>query len=195
MRTPIPAFWKKESNLTGKQIYFVFLGVLIITAIVFSGSLKLDWTNWDDDSYVYKNPVVSEGSLEDIFTTPGKYNTYNPLVIASFALEWKLVKDNPFLYHLDNVLLHILCTALALWFFRIMGLSVWWSGFAALLFGIHPMRVESVAWVTERKDTLCALFYLASMLAYIHYITSHKKVHLLFTFIFFILSFFPKPRR
>lgn len=194
MRTKIPALWTKESNLAGKQIYFVFLGVLIITAIIFSGSLKLDWTNWDDHLYVYKNPVVSEGSLKEIFTIPGKYNTYNPLVIASFALEWKLVKDSPFLYHLDNVLLHLLCTALALWFFRIMGLSVWWSGFAALLFGIHPMRVESVAWVTERKDTLCALFYLASMIAYIHYITSRKKGHLLFTFIFFILSFFSKAQ-
>jgi Flp pilus assembly protein TadD len=181
-------------DLTGKHDCFILFLVLIITFFVFSGSLKLNWTNWDDDLYVYKNRVVSEGTLKEIFTTPGKYNTYNPLVIASFALEWKLVKDNPFLYHLDNVLLHLFCTALVLLFFRRMGLSICWSGFAALLFGIHPMRVESVAWITERKDLLCTLFYLAALLAYIRYIASGKRGHLLFAFLFFTLSLFSKAQ-
>lgn len=174
-----------------KHSRLVIFLVLIITALVFSGSLKLDWTNWDDDLYVYKNRVVSEGKLKDIFippADPANNNTYNPLVISSFALEWKLVKDRPFLYHLDNLLLHLFCTALALLFFRSMGLSVWWSGFAALLFGIHPMRVESVAWITERKDMLSALFYLAALLTYIRYIASGKNGQLFLTFLFFTLS-------
>lgn len=175
-----------------KHSHLVFFLVLIITAVVFCGSLKLGWTNWDDDLYIYENPLVSEVKLKNIFTKPADYNTYNPLVICSFALEWKLVKDRPFLYHLDNVLLHLLCTALVWFLFRCIGLSVWWSGFAALLFGIHPMRVESVAWITERKDLLYALFYLAALLAYIRYIVSGKNAHLLFTFIFFILSLLSK---
>ena len=175
-----------------KSDYIVILMVLIVTALVFSGSLKLGWTNWDDDLYVYNNRLVKEGTIKDIFTKPADYNTYNPLVIVSFVLEWKLVKDNPFLYHLDNLLLHLLCTFLALLFFRSIGLSIWWSGFAALLFGIHPLRVESVAWITERKDLLYGTFYLAALLVYVRYIFSGKNTHLLLAFIFFVFSLFSK---
>ena len=192
MKREVFAGEKEEICYTEKHSYFVLFGVLIITAVVFSGSLILNWTNWDDDLYVYENPLVSEARLKDIFTKPADYNTYNPLVISSFALEWKLVKDRPFLYHLNNVLLHLLCTALVWFFFRRLGLSVWWSGFAAMLFGIHPLRVESVAWITERKDMLYALFFLASLLYYIRYIISGKNRQLLLAFIFFVLSLFSK---
>jgi tetratricopeptide (TPR) repeat protein len=182
----------EDINQKRKHDHRVIFLVLIITAFVFSGSLKLNWTNWDDDLYIYGNQLVKEGTLKEIFTTPADYNTYNPLVIVSFALEWKLVKDRPFLYHLDNLLLHLFCVTLALLFFRGMGLSIWWGGFAALLFGIHPLRVESVAWITERKDLLFALFYLASLLAYIRYIVSGKNGQLVLTFIFFTLSLLSK---
>ena len=185
----------EDSGRMDKQNRLVILLVLIITAIVFSGSLKLGWTNWDDNLYIYENPNVREATLAKIFlppANPAENNTYNPLVISSFALEWKLVHDRPFLYHLNNVLLHLCCTALVWLFFRGMGLSVWWSSFAALLFGIHPMRVESVAWITERKDLLSALFYLAALLFYLRYIASGKNKQLFLTFIFFTLSLFSK---
>lgn len=182
----------KDNTSLGKNSYLVLFLVLCITALVFSGSMKLGWTNWDDDLYVYKNPVVKAGTLKDIFTTSGDYNMYVPLVIASFALEWKMVKDKPFLYHLDNVLLHLLCTALVLIFFRRLGLSIWWSGFAALLFGIQPMRVETVAWVTERKELLCTFFYMAALLAYLGYLASGKGRYMLFALLFFALSIFSK---
>jgi len=150
----------KMENLIREEKYgwLVLLIVLIITGIVFSGSLKLEWTNWDDNLLVYENPLVREPNLQDIFTKPALYNTYNPLVILTFALEWKLVRDKPFLYHFNNLLLHIFCTALVWVLFRQLGLSIWWSGFAALLFGIHPMRVESIVWISERKDLLLGLF-------------------------------------
>jgi Tfp pilus assembly protein PilF len=182
----------KDNAVMGKNNYLVLFLVLFMTALVFSGSLNLGWTNWDDDLYVYKNPVVREGTLKEIFTTSGDYNMYVPLVIASFALEWKLVQDKSFLYHLDNLLLHLFCTALVLLFFRRLGLSVWWSGFAALLFGIQPMRVETVAWITERKELLCTFFYLASLLAYLRYIDSGKIRSMLFSILFFALSIFSK---
>lgn len=182
---------RENNSLHNKSCLELFL-VILITAIVFSGSLKLAWTNWDDDLYVYKNPVVSQGTFKDILTTSGDYNMYVPLVIASFALEWKMVKDSPFLYHFDNMLLHLFCTVMVLLFFRRIGLSILWSGFAALLFGIHPMCVETVAWITERKELFCALFYLAAMLAYVHYIASGKRRYFLSAFLFMILSLFSK---
>jgi protein O-mannosyl-transferase len=184
-----------EGSHNERHSSFVLLGLLIITAIVFSGSLNLEWTNWDDDRLIYNNKLVQEGNLKDIITPPANPAdniTYNPLVISSFALEWKLIKNNPFLYHLDNLILHLLCTALVWFFFRKIGLSVWWSAFAALLFGIHPMRVESVAWLTERKDLFYALFYLAALLAYIRYIASIRNRYLVLTFIFFTMSLYSK---
>lgn len=183
---------RENDNLQKKHNDLVFILVIIITAVVFSGSLKLEWTNWDDNLLVYNNPSVSEARFEDIFTRPADYNTYNPLVVSFFVLEWKLVKDKPFLYHLNNYLLHLFCTALVLIFLRKIGLSIWWSGFAALLFGIHPMRVESVAWISERKDVLYSLFYLAALLAYVRYISNEKRGQLLLTLLFFVLSLLSK---
>ncbi len=183
---------KEERNRRSKHSIVVFSLMLIVTALIFSGSLKLDWTNWDDNLLVYENPLVREARFIDIFTKPANYNTYNPLVISSFALEWKLVGDRPFLYHFNNVLLHLLCSALAWVFFRKMGLTVWWSGFAALLFGVHPMRVESVAWITERKDVLYAFFYLVALQSYLRYLECEKNRHLSLTFFFFALALLSK---
>ena len=182
----------EDNNSTGKNSCLVLFLVLFITVLVFFGSLKLAWTNWDDNLLVYENPMVSEARFIDIFTKPAEYNTFNPLVISSFSLEWKLVKDKPFLYHFDNLILHLLCTALVWLFFRKLGLSIWWSGFGSLLFGIHPMSVESVAWITERKDVLYALFYLMALLAYIRYISCEKRGQLFLVFLFFVLSLLSK---
>ena len=170
----------------------VFALVVILVAVVFAGSLKLGWTNWDDNLLIYENPLVKEPNLKDIFTKPAAYNTYNPLVISSFALEWKLAGDRPFLYHLDNLILHLLCTVFVLLLFRRMGISIWWSGFGALLFGIHPLRVESVVWITERKDVLYGFFYLLALLAYIRYLASGKAGHFLLTIVLFVLSLLSK---
>lgn len=183
---------QQENIFQEKHSWLVFLLVMVITAAVFAGSLKLGWTNWDDNFYVYKNPVVRQADFCGIFTKPAAYNTYNPLVVASFALEWKLVGDRPFLYHLNNVILHLLCAVLVLIFFRRMGISIWWSGLGALLFSIHPLRVESVAWITERKDVLYGFFYLLALLAYLRYLASGKTGYFLLTFVLFVLSLLSK---
>jgi tetratricopeptide (TPR) repeat protein len=123
---------------------------------------------WDDDSYVTENPTLrSLGGLEAIWLKPGATYQYYPLVFTSFWVEYHLWGLQPFGYHLVNVLLHAV-NAVLLWrvLRRLEIAGAWW---AAAVFALHPVSVESVAWVTERKNTLSGLFYLLAALAWLRF--------------------------
>jgi protein O-mannosyl-transferase len=169
----------------------LLLGVLAITFLVFANTLGAGFVNWDDHGYLWLNPLVqpfSGKAITDAFSGHTCGN-YSPLVALTYCIEHgfdRIVKPGeqvvenfqPFLYHLNNVLLHLATTALAFVFFRQLGLKGLALAFGALLFGIHPMRVESVAWVTERKDVLYGVFYLAALISYWKYLTlPAKKTH------------------
>jgi tetratricopeptide (TPR) repeat protein len=119
---------------------------------------------WDDDDYVYRSPVIRtlEG-LGRTWSKPGVTTQYYPLVHTSFWLEHKLWRFDPAGYHATNVLLHALGAILLL---ALLGrLRVPGAWLAAALFAVHPVHVESVGWITERKNVLSLVFYLGSMLA------------------------------
>lgn len=171
--------------------------ILIITFIAFIPSLRNGFMyTWDDDKYVVNNPVIKElngSNLGKMFTRPVN-GTYVPLPLITFAVEQKLFGDKPFPRHVTNLLLHLLCTALVFQIFRMLKINPLYAAFGALLFGIHPMRVESVAWITERKDVLYGFFYLAAIFFYIRHISnpgkgSNNKV---LTYLFFLLALFSK---
>ena len=128
-----------------------------------------------------------------MFTTPIN-GTYVPLPLLSFAIEYNFFGSDPLPYHISNLVLHLVCTLLVFYFLRLLKLDSIYAAFGALLFGIHPMHVESVAWITERKDLLYTLFYLGSMIFYLLYIQKdNQKWRLLYlSIIFFILSLFSK---
>lgn len=206
--TPVaksPSFWGNKQNLLAA------LAILILTAIVYQGSLKNEFVNWDDEVNIMENKnlqgEVTSQTYKDIFSLDPKKSSvignYNPLPIATFALERKMygikgVEYNDYLpkarnFHLVNLLLHLACVLLVFRFTRLLGLGLWGSAILALLFGIHPMRVESVAWVTERKDVLFALFYFAALIHYVHFLRSAGKwKHGIFILIYFMLSLFSK---
>lgn len=158
---------------------FLLLGCLVITFAVFANTLSAGFVNWDDHGYLWLNPLIG-ASVSDMFTGHTCGN-YSPLVVLTYSMEHALdtiVKPgamvmenfNPFVYHLNNVLLHLGATAMCFFLFRAMGLRGWALALGTVLFGIHPMRCESVAWVTERKDVLYGLFYIASLFAYWKYL-------------------------
>ena len=136
-----------------KNIFIVFC-ILIITLLTFSPVLKCHFTDWDDDTLVLENKDIRALNLQNIKTifTSTYVKTYIPLTIFSYALEYSLFKYNPFIYHLNNLLLHLGVVILIFVFAMKLGLKREAAGFAALIFAIHPMHIESVAWVTERKD-------------------------------------------
>jgi len=183
----------------------ILAGCLVLTFAVFANTFSAGFVNWDDHGYLWLNPMVNPlGSMDlgQIFTGH-THGNYSPLVVLTFCLEHSfdtIVKPGqmavenfqPFLYHFDNVLLHVATTALAFFFFRALGVRGWGLALGTALFGIHPMRAESVAWVTERKDVLYGLFYIAALLTYWKYVTEQKSKFYAFTLILGLLSLFAK---
>ena len=123
---------------------------------------------WDDDANVTGNSnLLSWHGLSQTWTNPIANQQYYPLTHTSFWLEYHLWELEPLGYHIDNVLLHAL-GAVLLWFI-LQQLSLPGAWLAAAVWAIHPINVESVAWVTERKNTLSGVFYFSALLAYLRY--------------------------
>lgn len=146
--------------------------VVLLGLCVYLPALHNEFTNWDDDSYVTDNPTIRELSLDTVQTLFSQSYAliYVPLSFLSFALEYQVVGLQPGLYHLNNILLHVLNTVLV-WLFvqrLIQRPRAAWA--AAVLFAVHPMHVESVAWVSERKDVLYSCFFLLALLRYLAYV-------------------------
>lgn len=179
------------------RIFLSFFTVFLLVFLAYNSSLKNDFVNWDDDVHLLKNRVVTEfsfdlESLKNIFTTTVN-KTYIPLTTLSFALEYQAFNEEAIGYHLTNLALHVMVTLLILYFTLQCGLSLAAATLAALLFGIHPMHVESVAWVTERKDVLYAVFYLMALCCYWKYLQESKRPYYLLTMVFGLFSILAKP--
>ena len=152
----------------------ILVGVLlaVITLAAFWRVLDCGFINFDDGSYVTENRHVQAGFTRESvrWALTARYQaTWQPLVWLSYMLDHQLYGLKPYGYHLTNLLLHIANTLLLFLIFRRMTGSLWRSGFVAALFAIHPLHVESVAWVAERKDVLSGLFWMLAMWAYVGY--------------------------
>jgi protein O-mannosyl-transferase len=154
------------------------LCVLLATFICMYPTLNADFVNWDDDRYVTDNTLLQALSWETfykIFTNEVSAN-YNPWAIWSLALDNAVVghkgAEAAAFYHKHNLVLHLMGTALVFWWMRLLKMSQNAALIVTLLFGMHTMRVESVAWVTERKDVLFGLYYVAAAITYFYYMTT-----------------------
>ncbi len=173
------------------QIFFASI-IICVVALAFLPALGGGFVNWDDLSHVTENTAVKSFDLGQIFGRTVQ-KVYIPLTTLSFAVEHKFFGSDPFVYHLDNLLLHIINSLLVFVLAQRLGLTVVAAFGAALLFGVHPMRVESVAWVTERKDLLYAFFYLLALLQYMNYLKEKMPLPYAAFFLFGVLSLLAKP--
>ena len=172
------------------------LAIVVITLMVYWPTLGHDFLHaWDDDVYVMQNPLVNSKSPIDVkrILLTSVNGVYSPLTVLSFSVEHKLFGQVPFYFHLDNVLLHILVCILLFQLAMMLGLSVTGAFLGATLFAVHPMHVESVAWISERKDVLYSTFYLLALLQYIVYTRTANRWHFILSVIFGFLSMLAKP--
>lgn len=182
---------------TSEKRMDVLVGIaLAATAVLaFMGVLQNDFVNYDDPAYVTANPFVQNGLSFDsvkkaLFYT--KTSNWHPLTWLSIMLDVELFGMNPAGHHLTNLLLHTANTVLLFIVLRRMTGGRWASAFVAVLFGIHPLHVEPVAWVSSRKDVLSALFFLLMVLAYHWYTRKPGVLRNLVVTVLFVLGFMAK---
>ena len=190
---PVSSMTSKPVEKEKRSFLPWLLALVVITAVCFLPMLKNTFTNWDDEYYVLDNAMLRGPDWHAIFTQPVGAN-YHPLTMLTFLLNYQLTGYDPLGYLLLNLILHLANTALVFYFiYKISNKKIWIAFFVSLIFGIHPMHVESVAWISERKDVLYTFFFLFSLLQYWNYLEKEKKNNYWFCFVLFALSLLSKP--
>ncbi len=175
-------------------LFSLFLVIAIIAA--YWQITEHDFINFDDDIYVFNNFNVKAGltygSIKWAFSfTDIAY--WHPLTWISHMLDCQLFGLNPGMHHITNLILHIASSILLFLVFKQMTGALWRSAFLAALFALHPINVESVAWIAERKNVLSAFFWMLTMLAYVHYSKRQGLWRYLLTLFMFLLGLMCKP--
>jgi tetratricopeptide (TPR) repeat protein len=173
-----------------------FLAIILVTSAIYFPSLKNQFTNWDDNLYITQNQNIQHLNGDSVNITikntfsSYEQGNYHPLTMLTYCIEYTKFKLNPKPYHIHNLLLHILNALLVFGFIWLLTKQKWVALITSILFAIHPMHVESVAWVSERKDVLYSFFYLAALCSYIFYLEKEKNkiAFYVLTFLLFIVA-------
>jgi tetratricopeptide (TPR) repeat protein len=184
----------KTSNKTLLLIIHLALA-LVITAVFFQ-LLRCDFVTFDDAHYVSENPYVKTGLTRDNIIwafTPGKFGYWHPVTWLSHMLDSQIYGMNPGMHHLTNLLIHLANTLLLFLILSRLTGTLWKSAFVAALFALHPLNVDSVAWIAERKNLLSTLFWLLTMWAYTHYARQKAVLPYLLALVLFALGLLTKP--
>jgi tetratricopeptide (TPR) repeat protein len=190
-------------KLNMKCIIFAIIAI-VVTFVLYKPSENYEYLNFDDNKLIFDNPVVISGKdavLSDIYNFQKYMAHYKPLTVFTWNREYEKFRDNPAPYHKHNNYLHILNVLLVFLIIRKLGVRFFsnkefvdWAAFlVAVVFGAHPMRIESVAWITERKDVLFSFFFLAATLSYIIYAEKKYKTWIIiFPLVFYFLGIHAK---
>jgi tetratricopeptide (TPR) repeat protein len=178
------------------KILTIYFLLSVAALLAFWKVTSCDFINFDDPEYVTENIHVQHGlTVEGIrwaFTTDHAGN-WHPLTWVSLMVDAQLFGLDSRWYHLTNLLFHIANTLLLFFVFNRMTEAPWKSAFVAALFALHPLHVESVAWVAERKDVLSTFFWMLTIVAYIHYVEHPRPGTFLGVFTIFALGLMAKP--
>jgi Flp pilus assembly protein TadD len=184
------------TNPDGRRGFYTCLARAALTLAVYSPVIGFDFVNLDDQLYVYENPNVRAGFTPEgirwAFTSLDA-NIWHPLTWLSHMLDWQLFGPNASGHHATGLLLHVACTLLLFMALSRMTDRFWESAAVAALFALHPLHVESVAWVSERKDVLSTFFFILTLLAYPRYAENRSAGRALAVIIPYALGLMAKP--
>ncbi|NPD48177.1 glycosyltransferase family 39 protein [Lentimicrobium sp. S6] len=178
--------WNKKNG-------FELLWLIVVTLVLYWPSFFFDFVNFDDQLYVLNNGFIINPSLSLLLDGSGTGN-FHPLTMVSLKLDHILGGGAPITFHITNFFWHLFNSILVMILIRKLFPKIKGSAFfAALVFAIHPMHIESVAWISSRKDVLYTFFYLVSLLSYVNYISRGNTSYIVFTIIAAFLSLLSKP--
>jgi protein O-mannosyl-transferase len=177
-----------------KSFYLIPFLILVLTFLAYMPSLKNEFTNWDDPFYVINNSIIkdfSSGNIKRIFSEFCMGN-YHPLTMLSLSLDYSFGKLDPESYHRTNLILHLANTFLVFIFAYLLFEKMEVAAIVSALFGAHTIHVESVAWISERKDVLYTFFFLFSLILYLRYIKKDNAKYYWLSLVLFLLSILSK---
>jgi len=188
------------SRMSGKNGKFSVILICLLlasaTLIAFEPLRHNQFLNYDDNDYITENQHVQSGlnlkSIKWAFISTHAAN-WHPVTWLSHIIDCQLFGLNPAGHHFTNLLLHIANTLLLFWVLKDMTAAIWQSAFVAAAFALHPLHVESVAWISERKDVLSTLFWLLTMAAYVRYVRQRSVIRYIGTLFLFALGLMAKP--
>ncbi len=184
------------NELRGKPHLWILLGLIGATLAVYGQVAYHDFVNFDDLEYVIDNIHIQHGITAESITwalTSGYASNWHPLTWISHMLDYKLWGLNPGAFLITNMCLHILSTLLLFHILNRMTGALWKSAFVAAMFALHPLHIESVAWVSERKDVLSAFFWMLTMWGYLRYVERPGLARYSLVLLFFAFGLMAKP--
>ncbi len=174
----------------------VLVAIILLAGIVFAPVASFDFVNLDDDSYVTANPIVQQGLTAQgvawAFTTTSVSN-WHPLTWLSHMIDCQVFGARPGPQHMMNLAIHELAAVALFLTLTRLTRTVWPSAFVAVLFAIHPLHVESVTWISERKDVLSGLSWMLALAAYAAYAERPNRLNYVFVSVFFVVGLLSKP--
>jgi Flp pilus assembly protein TadD len=176
------------------HLIFVLAALTMLVLAAFRPCFNNGFINLDDNSYIVENSLIRSISPSNVQTwfAAGYQGNYYPLVLLTYALEYKINGPDPKIYHTTNVILHLLNAFLVFWLFFLLLKNGWTAGIIAALWAIHPLRVESVAWAAAQKDLIYSFFALLSLIAYVRYKVGERFGDYAASLVLFLLACFSK---
>ncbi len=180
-----------QANTTLKNRLFI-LGLIILFCLVYFKLIYADFISWDDPEYILENKDVHSNNLKAL-ATKFYIGNYHPLTMINYAIDWKLFGGNALGYHIENLIWHFVNSILV---FYVISKLVKDKGLALLItivFTFHPIQIETIAWIAERKNLLATFFILISFLIYLKHTQNKRTFYLVITLVFFCCSLLCKP--
>ena len=186
----------EKSSFAGLNSNYILGGILIVTFLLFYNTLTNNFVNLDDSGYIKDNPDIKSLSAKNIAAIFSSfYNAnYHPFTTLSYAIEYNLFGLNAKPYHFVNLFIHLLNTFMVFRLIKKISGKIEIAAITALFFAIHPMHVESVAWISERKDLLYSFFFISGLSTYYEYIhaTANRNKWYIYTILLFLCSLLSK---